>query len=309
MADQSIATVFGGSGFIGRQIVRRLAAQGYHVRIAVRAPDAADRLKLLGDVGQITVLRAAVTDAAAVARAVAGAAVVVNLVGILAEQRPGDFMRVQAEGAGNVAHACAAAGVHRLIHVSALGASASSPSLYARSKAAGEAAVLAAFPAATVLRPSIVFGPDDAFFNRFASMALIAPALPVIAGDSKFQPVFVGDVADAVLSAAASDAAAGMTYELGGPDIWTMRALLGWIVAQTGRRRWLLDVPGWLARVQAAVLERLPGKLLTRDQLRLLQMDNVVTPGHPGLAELGIVAKPVALVVPGYLARFRPGGR
>ncbi len=309
MADQPIATVFGGSGFIGRQIVRRLAAQGYHVRIAVRAPDAADKLRLLGDVGQIILLRASVTNPAAIARAVAGASVVVNLVGILAEHRPGDFMRLQAEGAGAIARASAAAGVRRLIHISAIGANAASPSRYAQSNAAGEAAVLAAFPTATILRPSIVFGPDDGFFNRFASMAMSAPALPLIEGNSKFQPVYVGDVAAAVVRAASIDGAAGRIYELGGPDILTMRALLSWIIAQTGRRRWLLPVPSWLARLQASVLERLPGKLLTRDQLLLLGVDNVVTPGQPGLAELGITPTPIALVVPAYLARYRPGGR
>jgi len=309
MADQPIATVFGGSGFIGRQIVRRLAAQGYHVRIAVRAPTAADKLRLLGDIGQITALRASVTQPAEIARAVAGADLVVNLVGILAEQKPGDFMRLQAEGAGNVARASAAAAVRRLVHISAIGANAASPSLYAQSKAAGEAAVRAAFPTATILRPSIVFGPDDGFFNRFAGIAMAAPALPLIEGNSKFQPVYVGDVAAAVLQAATSDRAAGITYELGGPDILTMRALLTWIIAQTGRRRWLLPVPSWLARLQASVLERLPGKLLTRDQLLLLGVDNVVTPGQPSLANLGIVATPIALVVPAYLARYRPGGR
>ncbi len=308
MATRSVATVFGGSGFIGRYVVKRLAAAGYVVRVAVRDPEAALFLKTMGAVGQVVPLAASVTHPAAVARAVEGAELVVNLVGILAEPKPGDFQRVQADGARHVAEAAAAAGVKRLVHVSAIGADPASPSLYARSKGQGEQGVRAAFPAATILRPSIVFGPEDQFFNRFAALAAISPVMPVIAGATRFQPVYVGDVADAVMAALTRPEAAGRVYELGGPEVLTFRQVLTWILAQTRRNRWLVNVPMGLAALQAAVLERLPGKLLTRDQLVLLGRDNVVGQGVLSLAELGIRPTPVDMVVPQYLARFRPGG-
>ena len=302
-----IATVFGGSGFIGRYVVKRLAAAGYEVRIAARDTEAAAALKPMGDVGQIVAMGAAVNDAAAVARAVEGAEVVVSLVGILAEARPGDFQRIQADGAATIAQAAAAAGVRRLVHVSALGVSAEHPSLYARSKAAGEAAVRAAFPAAVILRPSLVFGPEDGFFNRFARMAQLSPVMPVIGGATRFQPVYVGDVADAVM-AGLTDVAAGKTFELGGPRVATMRELLTYILAETARPRCLVAVPMGVARMQAMLLEHVPGKPLTRDQLLLLARDNVVASGADGLAALGIAATPMEAVVPGYLRRYRPGG-
>jgi NADH dehydrogenase len=308
MIPRSVATVFGGSGFIGRYVVKRLAAAGHIVRVAVRDTEAALFLKPMGAVGQIVPLYAPVTNAPDVARAVEDAEMVVNLVGILAERRSGDFRRVQAEGPATIAKAAAAAGVTRLVQVSAIGADAASPSLYARTKAEGEAAVRAAFPAATILRPSVVFGPEDRFFNRFAAMAQIAPCMPVISGATRFQPVYVADVADAIIAALHRPEAAGALYELGGPQVWTMRELLAWILRETQRRRMLMEVPMGLARLQAAVLERLPGKLLTRDQLLLLERDNVVGDGMPGLAELGVLATPVAQVVPAYLKRYRAGG-
>jgi NADH dehydrogenase len=308
MIPRSVATVFGGSGFIGRYVVKRLAAAGHIVRVAVRDTEAALFLKPMGTVGQIVPLSAPVTNAPDVARAVEDAELVVNLVGILAERRSGDFRRVQAEGPATIAKAAAAAGVARLVQVSAIGADAASPSLYAQAKAEGEAAVRAAFPAATILRPSVVFGPEDRFFNRFAAMAQIAPCMPVISGATRFQPVYVADVADAIIAALHRPEAAGALYELGGPQVWTMRELLAWILRETQRRRMLMEVPMGLARLQAAVLERLPGKLLTRDQLLLLGRDNVVGDGMPGLAELGVLATPVAQVVPAYLKRYRAGG-
>jgi NADH dehydrogenase len=308
MIPRSVATVFGGSGFIGRYVVKRLAAAGHIVRVAVRDTEAALFLKPMGAVGQIVPLYAPLSNPADVARAVQGADLVVNLVGILAERRAGDFQRVHGDGAGNIAKASAAAGVTRLVQVSAIGADPASPSLYAQSKAAGEAAMRAAFPETAILRPSVVFGPEDQFFNRFAAMAQIAPCMPVISGATRFQPVYVADVADAIIAALNLPEAAGVSYELGGPQVWTMRELLAWILQQTQRRRPLVSVPAGLARLQAAVLERLPGKLLTRDQLLLLQRDNVVADGAPGLAELGVQATPVELVVPAYLARYRAGG-
>ncbi len=308
MTTRSVATVFGGSGFIGRYVVKRLAQLGYVVRVAVRDPEAALFLKPMGSVGQVVPLYATITDDASVANAVAGADVVVNLVGILSESRGAGFQSVQAEGAARVASLAAAAGVGRLVHLSAIGADADSPSHYTQSKAAGEQAVRSVFPGATILRPSVVFGPEDHFFNRFAAIARLAPFMPVIAGATKFQPVYVGDVADAVMAAIARPDAVGATYELGGPRVWTMRELMAYILAQTGRDKILVNVPMCIARMQAAVMELIPGKPLTRDQLLLLQRDNVASAGVPGLAALDIVPTPVELIVPAYLRRFLPGG-
>ncbi|MCW8305653.1 complex I NDUFA9 subunit family protein [Acidiphilium sp. PA] len=309
MASRKIATVFGASGFIGRYVVKRLADQGYMVRAAMRNTEAGAFLRPLGSVGQIVPLYAPLDNEAAVRRSVESADAVVNLVGILAERRRGDFERVQHAGAGLIARLAAAGGVARLIQISAIGADPASASQYARSKGAGEAAVRAAFPTATILRPSIVFGPEDQFFNRFGAMAAIAPALPVIEGNTRFQPVYVGDVAQAVMAALAQPATMGQTYELGGPDIETFRALMAYILHETGRHRALIALPRWLAVLQASVLEHLPGKLLTRDQLLLLRQDNVVTPGALTLANLGITPTPIRLIVPDYLRRYRVGGK
>jgi NADH dehydrogenase len=307
MATRRVAAVFGGSGFIGRYLVKRLAADGFIVRVATRDPEAALFLKPMGAVGQIVPLFASFDDPATIARAVEGAELVVNLVGILAEPRRGAFERVQAQGAGAVATASSRAGVRRLAHVSAIGADPASPSLYAASKGRGEAAVRAAFPAATILRPSIVFGPEDKFFNRFAQMAQLLPFLPVICGDTRFQPVYVGDVADAVHAALTGTAPGGTTYELGGPDIVTFRDLLRAILTMTHRHKKLIEIPYAVAKLQALVAERLPGKPFTRDQLLLLRSDNVVG-DHPGLAELGVTPTSYELIVPAYLSRYRPGG-
>jgi uncharacterized protein YbjT (DUF2867 family) len=296
-----IATVFGGSGFIGRRLVPRLAAQGYIVRVAVTDPAGARFLTTQGALGQIVPLAANVTDPAAVAAAVAGADLVVNLVGIL----HGDFAAIQQQGAAHVAQAAAAAGA-RLVHVSALGADPASPAAYGRSKAAGEAAVQAAHPRAVILRPSIVFGPGDAFFNRFAAMARNLPVLPVVAGETKFQPVYVEDVVAAILAGA--ERQDGRIYDLGGPRVLSMRDLLAYILGVTGLRRPLLAMPDGLMRLQARLGEFLPNPPLTRDQLLMLGRDNVVPPGAPGLTELGIPPTAMEAVVPGYLKRFREGG-
>ena len=304
---RKVATVFGGSGFIGRYVVQLLAQQDYVVRVAVRDPAGARFLQTQGRVGQIVPLAASVTDSAATARAVEGAEVVVNLVGILFERRAGDFQRLQGEAPGAVAAAAKAAGVEHFVHLSAIGADAASPSLYARSKAEGEAGVRAAFPEATILRPSVVFGPEDQFFNRFAGMAML-PVMPVVAGDTRFQPVYVGDVADAVLAAIADPAARGKTFELGGPRVMTMREVLRFILDTTGRRRPMLDMPMGLMRFQAGLLQRLPKPPLTQDQLLLLGRDNVVGQGVPSFSDLGIAPKSVEAVVPAYLKRFRQGG-
>ncbi|HET8995417.1 MAG TPA: complex I NDUFA9 subunit family protein [Acetobacteraceae bacterium] len=308
MATRSVAAVFGGSGFIGRYVVKRLAQRGFIVRAAMRDTEAGRFLKPMGAVGQIVPLYASVTNDAAVHRVVEGASLVVNLVGILSESRKGEFQHVHAEGAGRVARLAAAAGVQRMVHVSAIGADPASPSEYGRSKAAGEQAVHAAFPGATIMRPSIVFGQEDQFFNRFGAMARLLPCMPVIAGQTRLQPVYVADVADAIMAALGRADAAGVTYELGGPRVWTMRELLAYVLKETGRRRRLIELPMGLARLQASLMELLPGKPLTRDQLLMLARDNVVAEGMPGLPELGIVPSPVELIVPAYLRRFQPGG-
>jgi NADH dehydrogenase len=304
METRSVATVVGGSGFIGRYVVKRLAAAGHIVRVAVRDPARAMFLKPAGRVGQIVPLFANIGQDGTVQRAVEGADLVVNLVGILAERRGGDFSRLQAEGAGRVARLAAAAGVGRFLHMSAIGADPGSASKYASSKGEGEALVKSHFPSAAILRPSLVFGAEDQFFNRFASLATVAPVMPVIAGGSRFQPVYVGDVADAVMAALALDDGAPRLFELGGPKIMSFREILGWILAQTGRHRPLVAMPDAVARLLAAV----PFSGLTQDQLLMLQKDNVANPDLPGLAALGVTPTPIELVVPDYLARYRKGG-
>lgn len=308
MPTRSVATVFGGSGFIGRYVVKRLAAAGHIVRVAGRDTERAKDLMVTGRVGQVVPLYVSLANEATVHRAVEGADLVVNLVGILAERHPGDFQRVQADGPGRIAVAAASAGVRRLVHVSAIGADAASPSLYGRTKAAGEEAVRAAMPGAVVLRPSLVFGAEDKFFNRFGAMAMTLPIMPVICGGSRFQPVYVGDVADAVLAALTHEDAGGRTFELGGPRVYTFRELLLYILQETRRHRPMWDVPMGLARFQARLGELVPGKPFTRDQLALLARDNVANPALPGLEALGITPTPIELVVPGYLDRYRAGG-
>ncbi|MBM3593040.1 MAG: complex I NDUFA9 subunit family protein [Alphaproteobacteria bacterium] len=304
-----LVTVFGGGGFIGRHIVQRLAAAGHAIRIAGRDTERAARLCTMGGVGQITPVAASITDEASSARAVAGADIVINLVGILFESRAGDFQRIQAEGAGRVARVAAAAGAKHFLHLSAIGADAASPSLYAQTKAAGEAAVLAAFPGAIILRPSVVFGAEDQFFNRFAGLAALLPFMPVVAGETRFQPVYVGDVADAAMAALADPSAAGKVFELGGPRPMSMRQVLRYILDVTGRRRPMITLPEGFVRLQARLGELLPTPPLTRDQLILLGKDNVVSPNALGFQALGIEPKAVEAIVPAYLARFRVGGQ
>jgi uncharacterized protein YbjT (DUF2867 family) len=304
---RTVATVFGGSGFIGRYVVKRLAQRGYIVRVAGRDPERSLFLKPMGAVGQIVPLYASLTNETTVARAVEGASLVVNLVGILAERKSGDFDRLQTEGAGTVARLAAAAGASALVQMSAIGADPASASQYSASKGRGEAKVREAFPSATILRPSLVFGPEDQFFNRFGTLAQMLPFMPVIAGKTRMQPVYVGDVADAVAVALHSDAAKGRIYELGGPAVYSFQEILAFILRETRRDRRLVNIPPAIARLQASVLELLPGKLLTRDQLMMLSHDNVVAPGAGGLADLGIVPTPIDLVVPAYLHRFRQG--
>ncbi len=323
LPSQQLITVFGGSGFVGRHVVRALVKRGYRVRVAVRRPDLAGFLQPLGMVGQIHAVQANLRYPDSVAAAVKGAAAVVNLVGILQEGGRQSFAGVQANGARVIAQACAGAGIARLVQVSAIGADHDSKSLYARSKAEGEAAVLAAVPGAVILRPSIVFGPEDGFFNRFAALARVLPALPLVGGgETRFQPVFVGDVAEAVARGVDGVVAGGRVYELGGPEVKSFRELLAYICEVTDRKRLLVPLPFPLARIQARILELvdtltlglLPDAMkLTRDQVTLLESDNVVSAA--ALAEgrsfegLGIAPVSVEAIVPSYLWRFRKAGQ
>lgn len=311
---QGLVTVFGGSGFVGGQVVRALAKAGYRVRVAVRQPNLAYRMRMLGDVGQIEVVQANVRVPASVARALDGAEACVNLVGVLWESGRQKFQSIHAMGARHVAEQAAKAGVKRLVHVSAIGADVNAKAKYARSKGEGEGAVRAAFPGATIVRPSIVFGPEDDFFNRFAQMAALAPVMPLVGGETRFQPVFVGDVAAVIAKAVSSPASVGVTYELGGPTVYTMREILELILTETGRARPLLPVPwpmagliGALGDLQASILPIAPP--LTSDQVEMLKSDNVAASGLPGLAEAGVVPTAVEAVVPTYLYRYRKGGQ
>jgi uncharacterized protein YbjT (DUF2867 family) len=309
----TLITVFGGSGFLGRHVVRALAKGRYRIRVAVRRPELAGHLQPLGRVGQIHAVQANVRHPASVEAAVRDAAIVINLIGILFERRRQKFDAVQGEGAANVARAAARVGA-RMIHVSALGADATSRSRYARSKAKGEEAVLAAVPGATIFRPSIVFGPEDDFFNRFGAMARVSPVLPLIGGGrTRFQPVFVGDVAAAIAKAVAGGAKPGTIYELGGPETKSFREILEFVLATTERRRLLVPIPFAIAKLQAFFLQFLPKPLRTPDQVELLKRDNVVSPQAVAegrtLAGLGIDPAAFEAIVPSYLWRFRKTGQ
>jgi uncharacterized protein YbjT (DUF2867 family) len=309
MTSRRIA-VFGASGFIGRYVVRDLARDGAVIAACGRHASSAGFLRPMGDVGQIAPLSADLRDERAVAAVVAGCDAVVNLVGILYEHGKQRFDVAHHRGAGQLATAAKNAGVKRFVHVSALGADANSGSAYARSKAQGEAAVRDAFPGATILRPSLVFGPEDNFFNRFAALTRISPVLPLIGGGAtKFQPVYVGDVAAAVSAVLARDDSEGKTYALAGPATFTLRQLFEMILHETGRKRWLMSVPFGLASLEALFLELLPNPLLTRDQVKMLKHDAIAAPGTPGLAELGITPTALELILPTYLDRFRRSGR
>jgi NADH dehydrogenase len=301
--------VLGGSGFIGRYVVKRLAARGERVAVACRNAEAAKFLRPMGDVGQIALVNAAIDDAAVLPALLDGADAVVNCVGILRESGSQRFDRIHHTAPARLARLAREAGVGRLVHISAIGADARSASAYARSKAAGEQAVRDAFPTATILRPSVVFGPEDQFFNRFAALAMVLPALPLIGGgETRFQPVYVGDVADAVMACLDDAATAGRTYELGGPKVYTFRALMELLLAEIGRKRLLVSVPFAVAALQARLMAVLPNPPLTPDQVELLKSDNIVSPGELSLATLGIAPQAVEAILPTYLDRFRRGG-
>jgi uncharacterized protein YbjT (DUF2867 family) len=312
----SLITVFGGSGFIGRHTVRLLARHGYRVRAAERRPDLAGHLQPMGGPGQVMAVQANLRDADSIRRAVDGAAGVVNLVAVLAEAGRQRFEALHVAGARNVARAAKEAGAQSLVQVSAIGASARSPSKYAQTKARGEAAVLAEFPGAIILRPSIVFGPEDNFFNRFAGMAQVLPLMPVISGKTRFQPVYVGDVAAAIVAGLEGAARPGVPYELGGPEVFTFRELLAKTAEWSGHKRPLVWMPVWKAKLLAALTKPLPSAMrpMTVDQVRLLTVDNVVSKDAQAegrtLAGLGVGApQTIETLVPGYLERFNPRGQ
>jgi uncharacterized protein YbjT (DUF2867 family) len=301
--------VLGGSGFIGRYIVKRLAARGDVVPVGCRNAEEAKFLRPMGAVGQVEPLNVAIDDEALLPSFLAGCSALVNCVGILQERGSQTFERAHHTGPALLARVARDAAVERFVHISAIGADARSPSAYARTKAAGEAAVRDAFPTVTILRPSVVFGPEDQFFNRFATMAMFLPVLPLIGGgETRFQPVYVGDVADAAIKCLEDPATAGRTYELGGPKIYSLREIFELLLHEIRRRRWLINLPFPMAELQARLMAILPNPPLTPDQVELLKRDNVVSPGALTLSSLGIAATAIEAILPTYLDRFRSSG-
>jgi NADH dehydrogenase len=311
-----LVTIIGGSGFVGRYIARRLAKDGWRVRVAVRRPNEALFVRPYGVPGQVEPVACNIRDDASVRAVIRGADAVVNCVGVLNGVGANTFDAVQAEGAGRVARIAAELGVARLVQISAIGADAQSDSDYARTKGEGEAAVLAAFPSAVILRPSIIFGTEDQFFNRFAAMTRMGPILPVVGANTRFQPVYVDDVAQAAVKAVNGEAAPGV-YELGGPEVDTFRGLMGRMLKVIQRRRAVVNMPFFVARimafgfdmVQAVTLGLIENKMITRDQVRNLARDNVASPTARGFADLGITPTAMEGVLPEYLWRYRPSGQ
>lgn len=311
-----LVTIYGGSGFLGRQVARLMAKEGWRVRVACRRPNEAIFVKPYGGVGQVEPVLCNIRDDASVAAAMAGASAVVNCVGTFDRAGANSFDAIQHEGALRVARIAAASGVASLVHISAIGADPASQSAYQRSKAAGEAAVRAAFPGAVILRPSVLFGPGDGFFNRFAGQSRLGPVLPIVGGRTLFQPAYVEDVALAAVKGALGQAPAGI-YELGGPDIESFRDLMGRMLAVIGRRRLVLSLPFWVGELigggldvaSALTLGLVKNRILTRDQVRSLRHDNIVSASAAGFADLGIQPTAMGAVLPDYLWRFRPSGQ
>jgi NADH dehydrogenase len=308
-----LVTIFGGSGFVGRYIARRMAKEGWRVRVAVRRPNEAMHVKPYGTPGQVEPVLCNIRDDASVAAVMQGADAVVNCVGILAEAGKNRFDTVQAEGAGRVARIAAEQSVGQLVHLSAIGADMDSGSVYARTKGEGEAAVRAAFPGAVILRPSIIFGPEDDFFNRFAGM--MGPVLPLVGGETRFQPVYVDDVAQAAVKGVLGQAPAGI-YELGGPDVESMKALMREMLTVIRRRKMIVNLPfamgalmGWGFDLVKKLSFGLIKGPITADQVKLLRQDNVVSEGAMSFADLGMSPVALGAVLPDYLWRFRPSGQ
>jgi NADH dehydrogenase len=303
-------TIFGGSGFVGRYLVQKFAENGDQIRVAVRNPLAAQFLKPLGEVGQITFVQASLASSENLSHIIQGSDVVINLVGILYEKGSQTFEKVHVEGAANIAETASKLGISRLLHMSALGAHKDSHARYASTKARGEEMVLKHYPKATLFRPSVIFGREDGFLNRFAQMALISPFLPLIGGGkTRFQPVYVGDVADCFFNASSLKEARGKTYEIGGPSIYTFKDLMIYLLQTIHRKRLLLPLPFGLAKVMGSVAQFLPTPPLTPDQVELLKTDNVLSPQSLHAEDLGVLPKALEAITPLYLARYRPGGR
>ena len=303
-----LVTVFGGSGFVGKAVVQHLAKAGYRVRVAVRHPNNALHVKPLGDLGQVQISQANLRNRNSIEAAILGADYVINLVGILYESGAQTFDKVHHKGAALIAEISADAGVKKFIHLSAIGADLKSASKYARSKAAGEVSILKAYPEATIVRPSVVFGPDDLFFNKFAGLAKMFRVMPVICGETKMQPVYVGDIAAAIETIIGRDDTQGKTYELGGPKVFTFRALLEMVNSVTELNATMISIPIQLAYFQAFFFGMLPNPMVTVDQLRLLEHDNIVV-GGKNFSDLGIVPTPTEAIVPNYLMHYKPSGQ
>lgn len=303
---QEVVTVVGGTGLVGRYVVHELARAGYTVRVLSRTPEKGLHLKTAGHVGQVVLQKADITRPETLKGKFDGSSAVINLVGALYERGRQNFAALHAQGAERLAKEAAKAGAKRFIHVSAIGVNKHQNSKYARTKANGEKAVMAAFPSATILRPSVIFGAEDNFYNQFARMACYAPALPLIGGGkTRFQPVFVGDVARAIVKALRDKSTSGEVYELGGPRVYSFREILEYILNETHRCNKLAPVPFGAAMLLGAVGEFMPTPMLTRDQVQTLKYDNLVDRDAKTLADLGIPATPVEMVVPNYLARYR----
>lgn len=310
-----LVTIYGGSGFVGRYIARRMAKEGWRVRVACRRPNQALFVKPYGTVGQVEPVFCNIRDDASVGAVMTGADAVVNCVGTFDKGGRNNFAAVQAEGAGRIARIAAETGVATMVHISAIGADSAAESDYSRTKAEGEAAVTAAFPGATILRPSVIFGPEDGFFNRFAGMSRFGPVLPLVGAGTRFQPVYVDDVAQAAVMGILGRASG--IYELGGPEVGTLRDFVGDMLEVINRRRLLVNMPFWMAWILAALLDfgsfvtggLVSNRILTRDQVKSLRVDNTVADSARGLADLGIAPTPASAILPDYLWRFRPSGQ
>jgi NADH dehydrogenase len=313
MDHPELVTIFGGSGFVGTQIVQELARLGYRVRVAVRRPDLAGHLRTLGAVGQIVPMQANVRYPDSIAAAVRGVSVVINLAAVGVERGRQRFRAVNVLGARRVAEAARAAGATRFIHMSVIGADTDSPSRFARSRAMGEAEVRSAFPSAIIFRPSVIFGPGDEFFNKLGMIARMLPVMPLFGGGTKFQPVYVGDVAEAFAQAVTGNLKAGKVYELGGPDVLTNRALVERVLRYTNRRNPILPLPAVIGQLLALPMGILPRPLVTGEQVTLMHIDNVVSAEaireKRTLAGMGIVPRPLEAVLPSYIWRFSPHGQ
>ena len=329
--EKYIVTVFGGSGFIGRHLVRKLIKKGAMVRVAVRDPEGAKYLMTMGNVGQVVPVAVNIYEKETLIPAIDGASVVINLVGVLSEWGQQSFKNIHTQGAANVAKVAAAAGVDKLVHISSIGANASSPSRYAQTKIAGEDAVISEFPNATIIRPSVIFGPEDGFFNLFAGLARFTfflpvfgcPALPKINfftggrvfkfdfygnGGTKFQPVYVGDVADAICAAIDNKKSNGQVFEVGGPSVYSSVDIMNLILRHIGRKRLLIPIPFWYLKIVGWLLQKFPAPLLTYDQVMQLKIDNIVSQKTKKLSDLGVNATPVESILPQYLTRFKKAG-